>query len=388
MKKAKIYLISLTILCCVTSCVSIENKETACIPPLTNFAYFTGQATPYPDTSVAPPAPWVSEAVVELDYPVLLGVRVLPTKKENEFWIWDADLWSPDQNSHQQLFIFRTDEAGLKPVLLDDALVEFVFPLEKLFIAPDNSVWVVQQTSKYSEVPILGKYDDVTGRILPVVKLGEIQHHLDYQTIVLMDENTGVFWFLVPYGFIYSYDPASNTLVQHISIEDKHPTGAAMTPDGNIYIYLLRHGSPTEQQDALYLYSPRNESVEYITIGLEVDFYNKDLFVDHAGRLWLGSFGWREMDGKWYQTLRSPLFVLPSVEAGGERLYHWVPPSVRFETPNDFFWFTSSQGGTYSLDFRKGEWCWVSTSSYLQKDSDGNLWLMVGQQLFRLSETP
>jgi hypothetical protein len=388
MKKAKAYSIILVSLCFLAACVPASSKETACIPPLADFAYYTGQGTPYPDEPVAPPEPWVSEVAIELQDPMLLGVRVLPNKQK-EFWIWDAGLWSPDRNSRQQqLFIVRTDGTGLKPVLLDNALAEFAFPIEKLFIAQDNSVWIVYQTSERSQVPILGKYDEETGKILPIAKLGEIKHYFDYQTIVLLDERTDVFWFLVPYGYIYSYDPASDKLVQHISIADMNPAGAVMTPDGKIHIYIFRQGSPAnEEHDALYLYSPQTETVEYVVIGLEVDSYMKNLFIDHAGRLWAGSFGWRDPDGNWYQTVRSPLFVLAAVEAGGERIYHWVPPDIRFETLNDVYWFTG-EGGTYSLDFKTGEWCWVSTSPNLEKDTDGNLWMLVDKDLYRLSESP
>ncbi len=314
-KRKKIYPTSLAILCLLAACIPTGSRETTCIPPLTNFAYYTGHGTPYPDNPINPPATWVSEAVLELNYPLLLGVRVLP-KNEKEFWIWDAGLWSPDQILQQQLFTFRTEDASLKPILVDDALVEFAFPIEKLFIAPDNSVWVIHRTSKRSLVPILGKYEEATGKVFPVKKVGEIEHYLDYQTIVLMDETTGVFWFLVPYGYIYSYDPALNVLEKHISISDMNPTAATMTSDGKIYMYLFRQGSPNdEEHDALFLYTPQTETMEYIVVGLEVDLYKKNLFIDHAGRLWAGSFGWREPDGRWYQTVRSPLFVLAAAES-------------------------------------------------------------------------
>lgn len=165
-----------------------------------------------------------------------------------------------------------------------------------------------------------------------------------------------------------------------------NPSGAAIDPNGNIYIYLPKYGSPLDEtHDALFLYSPEKETVKYVVIGLEVNSYSKELFLDHAGRLWTDSFGWREPDGEWYQTVRSPVFVLAAVDGSGDRNYHWIPPNIRFETPNDTYWFTSWEGGTYSLNFKTGEWCWVSTSSQLEKDADGNLWMLVGKQLYRLT---
>jgi hypothetical protein len=389
MSKGKTLAIFLGAVCILTACTSKSNPQLACIPPFTDFAYYTGQGTPYPDKPIAPPSPWMSDATVDLNLPELLGIRILPNQVK-EFWFWDASLLTRNQNARQQqLFVFNSDEPDLKPVLLDTGLAEFAYPVEKLFVAPDNSVWVVHRTSAQSQVAILGKYNEQIGRIVPVKKLDKMEHYFNYQTVVLMDEKTGMFWLLVPFGYIYSYDPSSDTLVQHISISDMEPTAAVFTTDGKIYMYINQYGSPDyETHDALFLFSPQTETIEYVPVGLEVDFYMKNLFIDHSGRLWTDVFGWREPDGKWYQMVRSPVFVLPFVEAGGDRLYHWIPPIIRFETSHDVFWFTNSQGGTYSLDFKKGEWCWVSTSSQREQDASGDLWMLVGRQLYRLPRVP
>ena len=81
----------------------------------------------------------------------------------------------------------------------------------------------------------------------------------------------------MPYGHIYSYDPVLNVLEKHISISDMNPTAATMTSDGKIYMYLFRQGSPNdEEHDALFLYTPQTETMEYIVVGLEVDFVQKE----------------------------------------------------------------------------------------------------------------
>ncbi|MBI3175911.1 MAG: hypothetical protein HYZ25_19490 [Chloroflexi bacterium] len=391
MENVKKQLIVLGILSFMAACAPSPNVKSTCIPPLTDFAYFTGQGTPYPDEPVAPSDPWVLEMTVDLKNPVFLGIRVLPNK-DKEFWFWDMGIWLADQSSlQQQLFILRTDGTGLKPVLLDDAAYEYSNPITHFFVAPDNSVWIIRQLSTGSQIHILEKYDETLGKMIPIVNLGEITPpypNFSHQSPILMDEKTGVFWFLVPNGYIYSYDPASDSLIPHISITDMYPTGAVMTSDGTIYMYLFRHGLPIDgEHDALFLYSPQTESIEHVGIGLEVDVFRKNLFIDHTGRLWAGSFGWREPDGKWYQVIRPPEFVKAVVDGGGDRLYHWLPPDIRFETLNDVYWFTG-EGGTYSLDFKTGEWCWVSTSPNLEKDTDGNLWMLVDNDLYRLSESP
>jgi len=341
------------------------------------------QGTPYPSKPIAPLEPWLLERNFDIPYPSFLGVRVL-LNGEKEFWFWESEIFSSKQSMQQKLIVLNTDDSRSKVVSIDEGLSGYSFPIAKLFIAPDNSVWVVHPTFLNSQVPILGKYDETTNSIVPIEKVSEIKHYLHYQTTVLMNEKTGVFWFLVPYGYIYSYDPVSNSLTRHISLADMHPASATIASDGNLFIYLHKYGSSeSEVLDALFLYDPQTEIMKYVTIGLEVDNYSKNLFIDHAGRLWADSFGWREPDGKWYQTIRPPEFVLAAVDGGGDRNYHWAPPDIKFEMPNDILWF-SGPGGTYSLDFNRGDWCWVSTSSQLQKDSDGNLWLMVENKIYKL----
>ena len=368
--------------CLVAACVpeprSITNN--ACIPPLTDFAYYAGQGTPYPDEPVAPPDPWMIEATIDLKSPVLLGVRKL-SKNVNELWFLEG--WELD--SQKQVYVFNTDEAELKTVVLNDTFSGFFYSVKDILIAPDNSVWTVHF---YSNNPILGKYDEVTNEIIPVSILSEIEHNSSGQTIVLMHQQTGVFWFLVPYGYIYSYDPASDTLDKHISIEEKYPGGAVIMPDGNIYIYALsyedtKHGAG----DALFLYSPEEETIKQVSLYLERNIYPISLYLDLSERLWMGSYGWREPDGTWYQTVRSPLFVQAVGEPGGDRPLHWFPPDIEFETTDGLLWFAGA-GGTYSLDFTTGEWCWVSTFSNLEKDADGNLWMVADKELYKLLLAP
>lgn len=389
MKREKKCFVILATLCYfLAACVPAENVSTKCIPPLTDFAYFAGQGSPYPEQPVAPPGPWIADITIDLKSPVLLGVRLLPNNTK-EFWIWDWETSRLSQAESNELtqgmFVFRTDGTGLNPVLLDKTLTRFALPVKKIFIAPDNSVWVVHQTSENVHVPILGRYDEAQGQIIPVATLGKIKSYSFYQATVLMDEKTSLFWVLVPYDHIYSYDPDSDTLVQHIAITDINPTSATITPDGKIYIYSHKHEySKYETADALFLYSPQKESIVNIPVGLELDFQRKNLFIDNSGRLWLGSFGWKESTDKWYQTLRPAIFVLSEAEPGFGRIHHWVSPDIKFESPDNTLWF-SGAGGIYSLDFNQGKWCWVSTSTNLEQDTNGNLWILFSNQFFRLS---
>lgn len=361
--------------------------DNACIPPLTDFAYYAGQGTRYPEKSVVPPVPWTMEATIELQTPALLGVRTLPNNI-NEFWFLERFTLGSEKNAQNQVYIFRTDEAELKPVVLDQIFLSSLFPVNEIYISKDNSVWTTHFTISYSKNPILGKYDEINNEILPVAKLFKISHHSFLPTLVLFDQNNDMFWFLVPYGHIYSYDPVTDTLEKHISVGEKEFGGAAVTPDGKVYIYALRYERTSDGAgDALFLYSPTDETLERVNYYLERNYRPISLYIDQTENLWMGSNGWMKPDGTWYQTVKSPLFVQATGEPAGDRFYHWFPPDIEFETSDGMLWFTG-RGGTYSLDVEKGQWCWVSTFSNLEQDPNGNLWLMADGKLYKYPLIP
>lgn len=390
-KKPYYTIIFIGVICLMTACITKPEPKTTenniCIPPFTEFSYYAGQGTPYPEKSVVPPTPWTMEATIELQTPVLLGVRTLPNNV-NELWFLERFTLGSEKNAQNQVYSFRTDEAELKPVVLNEAFLSSLFPINDIYITNDNSIWTTDFTNSYSKNPILGKYDEINNEILPVVKLFNISHHSSLPTLVLIDQNSDLFWFLVPYGYIYSYDPITDTLEKHISIGEKEIGGAAVTSNGKIYIYALRFEHTSDGAgDALFLYSPTDGTLEQVTYYLERNYQPMSLYIDQDERLWMGSNGWMEPDGTWYQTVSSPLFVQATGELVGNRFDHWFPPDIKFETSDGLLWFTG-RGGTYSLDFENGEWCWVSTFSEIVMDNDGNLWMLADGNLYYYEINP
>lgn len=377
------------ILCLVVACgpESEDNSEDICIPPLTEFAYDAGQGTPYPQNRIPPPDPWVLEDSVEMIAPYLLGVRNLPNNVD-EIWILDFGLRGWERNPLNQVYIYRTDEAILRPIGLGRVFSSKIHPPKDIVITPDNSVYTTHHVGSRSKHPILGKYNEKTNEIEPISKLNKIPHDSFWHTIILFDQQAGIFWFLVPKDYIYSYDPTTDTLETHIPIPKIIPGGAAIAADGKIYIHQLPYdGSGYPYQDALFLYSPNDETIEKVFFDLEVIKLRTQLLVDHSERLWVGSYGWREPDGQWYQLVRSPLFIQAIAGGDSERFTHWSLPDIKFETSDGLLWFTGA-GGSYSLNLTKREWCWFSTSSMLDQDANGNLWMIAGGKLYSYRLNP
>ena len=385
--KKKTLLVAFGVLCLLTSCSPETIGEQNCIEPETIFAYRAdGEVPRYPGSEIHPANPWVQVASVPLESPQLLAVRRIDDNA-TELWLWN---WLSAPGPSKQLYVYRTDDGSLKAVALDDSLTA-TKPVEALYVLPNNSVWAVHSRRASSDVSILGKYDETMESIKPVKALEGINGPNADKTIVVMDSRTSVFWFLVPFDHIYSYDPYTDSLVRHMSIKSLDPIDAAIASNGQIYIlnnYLTTYQQIVEQTDLLYLYSPSTESIDNVFYRLEENIYQKNLFVDHAGRLWTGSLGWLEPSGIWYQTIRSPLFVTTNLEGGGARVYRWQPPRIELESPDNTYWF-SGPNGLFSLDFQKGEWCWVSTIiSEIAHDAGGNLWIIGDGKVYRRPALP
>jgi hypothetical protein len=389
--KKSYYLLSfISVICLLTACVAKPKSETAgeniCIAPLAKFSYNAGSGSPYPDKSIVPPAPWTKEAIIELRTPVLLGSRTL-YNDDTELWFYEQAPLGSERNTQNQIYIYRTNEEELNPVDLDESFMNSYYPVDEIFITKDNSIWTTQLTTSYTETPILAKYDESNNKLLPVEKLINITHNSSYATLVLYDQNNNLFWFMVPYGYIYSYDPITDNLEKHISIGEKEIGGAVVMPDGKIYIYALRYEYTIDGAgDALFLYSPTDETLDQVRYYLERNDHAINLYIDKNDRLWMGSNGWMEPDGTWYQTVKSPLFIRANGELLGDHFYHYFPPNIEFETSDGLLWFTGRggiRGGTYSVDFGNEEWCWVSTSSNTIMDDGGNLWMVVDDKLYK-----
>lgn len=386
MKRNKV-LIYFTLFFCgqlfLTACEPVHetNNENSCIPAYTEFAYFAGEGTPYPEEPVLPPDPWTLETIIDLEEssPIFLGVRILPNNVY-EFWLM---AWWEDT-----IYTLKSDDYELRPVNLNESISKPYLYMDDVFIMSDNSVWTTHDLIFGSNSSILGKYNDITNEIVPVDKLVDINHNTTWDTQVLLNQQKDQFWFLVPYGNIYSYDPSSDTLEKHMAIGDKLPGGAEIAPGGNIYIYSYRHENSNQgAPDALFEYSPNEESIKQIPFSLNSISHPVNLFIDKSERLWVDSEGWMEPGGTWYQMLHSPLFLSTRGEIndwGG--VWHWFPPSVEFEGPEDVLWF-SGLGGTYSLSVSEGTWCWVSTYHQIEIDSLGNIWMVADGKLYKLASS-
>ncbi|MCP4357983.1 MAG: hypothetical protein GY796_08210 [Chloroflexi bacterium] len=380
-----------------------------CIPPLETFAYSTipDDSKPrYPGAGpiILPPFPWQQmETSMETWAEVTRIPSILATRFVNgntELWFAPRlyDYYLPETDSElYQFIIYRPDIKTWNSI---SAEVEGsgVF-VNKLFVARDGSLWgqnVWNMHSKVTGFPVLSKYNEKTERfefeqstqLIPAART-DAKDSLPYWSEVLLDSQ-GIFWVFVHKDAIYSYNSVTQEIGRHVEIPDILVADPRLAPDGSMYyinLYYIGH-KPTHtiQDKEIFHFAPQTGKTEKVPIQLEPWPPASDILVDHAGNLWLGSLGWREPNGTWYQVHRSPVFITNVLWSGME--YRWKTPEIVMESSDGRLWFRSDNGMTW-LDPRKGEWCWYTTEqSNIVEDQEGNLWMIADNKLYRYELEP
>lgn len=151
--------------------------------------------------------------------------------------------------------------------------------------------------------------------------------------------------------------------------------------DGNIY--LLYNIETIE--NAIFKFVPDTLEFDYIYNPLG-DYYRSpavSTFLTDSGQLWASDLGWRDADGIWHLTVRSPIFTgNRSPENGNMYLMYQADPL--YESSNGYIWFVSGNGLAF-LDQKQEKWCWVTTDqAYVIEDGDRTLWTIAYGKLYKL----
>jgi hypothetical protein len=363
-----------------------------CIPPLETFSYsaIDNPDKPLPGQSliVLPTNPWKVEAsLLDLEIGVYPS-HVLATRSRNGTTeIWTANRSYSALSPHAEPYnfaVYDTDTKTWRNVLaeVEDSGV-FV---QKLFIAEDGSLWGQNIWDKNAEItnrPILSKFNEEIERFefeRETEQIPPISGDSSQWSIVLISKS--MFWILAHEDAIYSYNSNSKEVKRHAEISDTVVTDADVSPNGNIYFSNTIMSLYMDDAE-IFQYTPATEKLEMLPIQLEPWPYSSSLLVDHLGRLWISSLGWRDTDNTWYQIHRSPIFITNIRWSGLE--YRWKPPENLIESSDGRLWFRSPDNGLSWLDPDKGEWCWFTTyQSTIVEDQEENLWMIVDSKLYKL----
>ena len=366
-----------------------------CITPPETFAYSrTPEDGMLPFAVTLPSGEWQVETTL-LEEPGHTGIMASRTRNGRiELWILSQLSTQPTERAVYAFTIYYPESKTWKTVPVEMEYGGITVHIEKLFVTQDGSIFGLPLSvdqKKTPDIPFLSKYNEETevfefvrgAEIIPAASAGADGYPLSSK--VVLDTKGNTFWVLVPDDAVYSYDPVKQVSQKHEALPDTDKTDlgdAVFSADGNIY-YLSNEGMVFTNNDLwLNRFDLTTQSFEKRPLGLEPWPPAYTIFGDHAGRLWFSALGWKEPDGRWYQLLRSPIFVTNILWSGME--YRWKSPKILMESSDHRLWFYSYENGMVWLDPEKETWCWFTTyNSNIVEDQQHRLWMIADGKLFK-----
>lgn len=383
---------------------AVSNGE--CIESFDAFAYNVPELSDKLfKEKILPLAPWQFETLIpdppQNDVQEKLGVMMARIAEGRvEIWVirsmWYGN-WNGDDYITENLvefWIYRPDTKEWKviPADIEDTGVW----VDQLFETKDGTVWGFNKwnpSNKFplDNIPVLSIYNEKTERFefkRDVVEFpAALKGSNGYRNwpIVILDQK-GVFWIFIQRDALYSFDPATQVIIKHFDIAIVQE--AALAPDGRIYFKRISVSLDGSLQDnKIFQFIPETGEVTSLELPLERWPYG-EIMVDQDGRLWIGTIGWRELDGTWHLMHPNPVDYFSNIYTNPR----WITPYIILESSNRILWlqkYSDVHDGTAWLDPQTGEGCWFTNLLVsIVEDPDHNLWLVADGKLYKYALTP
>lgn len=314
-------------------------------------------------------------------------------------------------DGHQEIWIteYVHDDPAMAIYTPTDQTWEVISPyigetglyVRLLFVTDDGTVWgrtdwnPGQEYAYLETVPVLSRFSENTRRFelaegVLEIPLVQERDYFNSTKIVLDDHN--IFWIFAENDGIYRYDPVTQTTERQVDLPNSQVYAVSLSPDGSIYFEKNRwDGGLTYRlaENTLFQFFTETGAIAPIDIPDDEWPLFTGLLADRSGRLWLGSIGYRDLDGRWHLLHPNPNEFFDHL---GQ--YYWFPPSLIRESSDGRLWFarfldTGEVDGAAWYDPSTGEGC-MFTNQYAEvvEDSEQQLWLMADGTLYRYPLNP
>ncbi len=392
-----------TLISCSGQPVSNASIE-QCIGSFDTYAYSVPDKNSIGFKITHPLAPWQ----IETPLPEFANEKGEVLVEATRYVSDHAEIWvkiSPSSNIYRnsdakfyQFLVYRTDTK--KWMSISAEVGESKVFVNNLYVAKDGSMWgsnVWDGLSDIARQPILSKYNEVNQKFELDQSTQEIPpawrnpspksgNERPYWDEVLIDSN-GIFWIFAQKDAIYSYDPIKQDIQRHAEISDRTIDQVVLAPNGSIY-FRKHYQSAMRfafEENELFHFFPETGKIE------EVEIPHKrlpagNILVDHTGRLWIDTVGWREPDGKWNIIYPNTWLYFWKME--WESDYRWATPNIILESSNGYIWYRGEKGMAW-LDPKSMGGCWFTTeNTNIVEDQQHNLWMVVDNKLYKYSLNP
>lgn len=356
-----------------------------CIHSFNRFAY-EGPRDPNEEVYL-PQAPW--EVVTD----------GLQTMKEKEYFILDVAL-TRDNDLSQEIWLKiasqsdrkwlvytpQTHEAKFIPVEIQVANVA----VHDVYVDNKGVIWgalAPSSSSKATTLPVLSVFNESQQQFELIDEMFNVP--INSNTTIVQSYDKNVIWVVVGNDALYAFDTDTRTIQKKSGLLNINPIYATSAHDGSLY-FSTRLGNPTVpgysslKQEKIYQFSPEANELIQVTIPDEWPIY-RGLLSDSEGRLWLGSIGFRDTNGRWNLLYPNSerFFKYPLTLAS-------TLPTLLFESSDGRLWYTNWWDG--GIWYQGTAWYDPSTRSgcmitnlvgSILEDTDRNLWMAVNGSLYR-----
>jgi hypothetical protein len=317
---------------------------------------------------------------------------------DTEIWLnagtdsaWPTEIYAPQIFEYSEriwiIYNLQTNEPEIiSPKIQDDNLVVY-----KLFVDSTGALWGhILPTAEYEKTtfPILSVFNESTHQFELIEGMLEISTDY-YHNIKIIPDTNSMFWILVSDDALYSVNTESLAFKNWIDFSDIEPRFAARAIDGTLY-FSTNLGDPSSpgwaslSQETMYRFSPTIGELTQVTIPEEWPIY-RGLLSDHKGQLWLGSIGFRGIDGVWNLLHTDTDLFFRDTLMGG-----WLIPTLILESSDGRLWYKNWWDGgiwwkgTAWYDPEKGEGCmFTNYYSSIVEDKNQRLWMVANGKLYK-----
>jgi hypothetical protein len=373
-----------------------------CIGSFDSFAYTVPDKDSSSSLAPTPPLePWQIEAILPEEFTSVSHPfssfsleATRSTKDHTEIWVKNSYYVSDEKFYQYLVYDTFTKEWKVIPAALGNSGLF----AQELYVTNDGTVWAqnfFDGNHPITNVPsVLSKYSEEAGRFelepaiqgIPAARIDS--GNLPHWSKVLLDSDE-VFWILVDGDGIYSYQPSSQEIKRHTALPDSEIREVAIAPSGGIYfdIYPKDWTSVNIQNDELFQFA--TTTGEIMAIRSPSGFWPRygRMLVEHNGRLWLDTVGWREANGAWHRIYANPLLYFWNMKWKAD--YRWHTPSIILESSDGRLWFRkrlteTKPWGMAWYDPQTGEGCWFTTEdANIVEDNQHTLRMIAGGKIYK-----
>jgi hypothetical protein len=395
---------------------SVASQDEQCIQSFDDFAYHSSSRKLEENVTYLPH--WQIEAELprkevsdDSPFDYYQGLEVSLAKFHNgqeEIWITGGIYDYKRMQTNPIIIVYYPDSHDWEYVIPN--IGDTGLYAKELFLDSNGVIWgrttwePIQERRVLGKFPVLSRFDEHTRRFEiaeGVLEESPIQRPLgrdqtvyvsEHRAMIILDDD--MFWIIIGDDGIYRYDPSMQVTEKQADLHGIFIDSAALSPDGSIYFWTGDNGVKPDIIDLfatasgnLSQFIPQTRKIVSLGMpGTPNAMWPRfsALLVDSNGTLWMGSSGFRDVDGNWHLMHPNPEEFIEN-----DRNYPWRLPWPIYESSDGKIWFKKwldqdGRGeGTAWYDPQLGEGCLITSyAANIIEDANQQLWMVVDGILY------